>query len=223
MVKPGRGRALSGEADKPRWGQPGVGGVRANPARRPARAQPDRRLTFAWRYTYVRSTASRCRRVGEYAINDDGVTEARMPSRASTSSARSAMSIWPNAVGWTWSVITRLRAPQRPQVDHERSHLVGDPRDQPRSGPPTLAPARGRPRSSGAVIVSTRSQRSDKKRSATRNAASKAAGIPVHRAHVVDPDVQAADVIPRAHGATAATNAGICPRTTSDTHAPSTA
>ena len=76
-----------------------------------ARSTADRALTFAWRYTYVQSPWSRWRRPTEYEISEEGRTATRIPSRSRTASARSAMSIWPNAVGWTWSVITRLRAP----------------------------------------------------------------------------------------------------------------
>ena len=40
-----------------------------------------------------------------------------IPSAASTSSARSAIAIWPNAVGCTWSAITQVAGAEVAQVE----------------------------------------------------------------------------------------------------------
>jgi len=88
-----------------------------------------------------------------------------MPSRSSTASARSAMAIWPNAVGWTWSAIS-TRRPWKPVRSTTSAPVARAQRSMIAFASCTFAPARGRPRSSGIVAVSVRSQRAARKASA---------------------------------------------------------
>ena len=87
----------------------------------------------------------------------------------------------------------------------------------------TLAPARGRPRSSGIVAVSVRSQRRRATRAPRRAPPRRRTG-PSRAAHVVGADVEAAEVERRRAGAAArASKAGICSSRTVRTLAPSVA
>ena len=91
--------------------------------------------------------------------------------RASTSSARSAIATWPNAVGWTASTITRLRAPKSRRSQTSAPCLAAARSIAPFASS-TAAPARGRPRSSGSVQTSRRSQRRSRNASASQRSRS---------------------------------------------------
>ena len=99
-------------------------------------------------------------------------------------------------MGCTWSAITRLRAPncRRSSTSAPASAAA---RSTTRSSSSTFAPARGRPRSSGAVRVSTLSQRSPRNASASLEWWLEGGRIPVRRADVVHADVEAAELVAR--------------------------
>ena len=146
-----------------------------------------------------------------------GRTRASHAVAASTSSARSAIAIWPNAVGWTWSAITRLRAPKPLRSSTSAPASAAATRTITAFSSRTLAPARGPPkvqrRRRGQHPIAALAPGS---RAPREIVPSKRPGVPVERAHVVDADVQAAEVVAASAGAAARREkAGICSPTTS--------
>ena len=111
--------------------------------------------------------------------------------RRAPRSARSAIHTCPNAVGCTWSVITRLRAPKSAQVERRVSPRREDDRVR------LVDPARAR----APEVLRDRHQQhpvaalAQEARRPARGSAANASASQSQRAHVVDADVQAADVV----------------------------
>ena len=170
--------------------------VAARAARRADHRGPQRHLERPVDVGPVALQRAQRRRARRVRSSVDGRTRTSIPSAASTSSARSAIATCPNAVGCTWSAITRLRAPK------SRRSSTSAPWRAAASmiafASTTVAPARGRPRSSGIVTHEhplAAPARGTRARPRGRRA--NASGVPVRRAHVVDADVQAAEVVAR--------------------------
>ena len=115
---------------------------------------------------------------------------------SSTSSARSAIHTCPNAVGCTWSVITRLRAPK------SRRSSTSAPCARAAASMIALASSHRRARARAAEVerdrdheqpVAARGQRGER----DRVVGGEGARVPVRGAHVVDARVQAAEVVAR--------------------------
>ena len=126
-------------------------------------------------------------------ISVDGATRTSSPSAASTDSARSAIHTCPNAVGCTWSTITRLRAPKIAQVEQQRAALARRGLDH-RVGRldacrPRTAEVK-RERDQQQPVAARRQDVEDR-----RVVGGERRRVPVRPAHVVDPHVQAADVV----------------------------
>src|SRR3954452_19115860 len=169
------------------------------PSRSRARFAAASALTFACRYAYVKSPRSRPQRDVSYRINSEGRVRACSPSRSSTPSARSAIAIWPNAVGWTWSAIS-TRRPRKPARSTTKVPVA---RAQPSPialASRTFAPARGRPRASGIGAGGAEAERDGRVeralaapvRDAERVAEDALVGerVPVEAADVVRADVE---------------------------------
>ena len=167
------------------------------------------------------SARSRVRSPGEISVL--GRTRTSIPSAASTSSARSAIAHLAERGRVHVVGHHQVAGAEVAQVEHERpvrARRAGDDR----VGLLDRAPARGRPRSSGIVTTSTRSQRAASAASALAWSARERFRIPVGRAHVVDARVQAADVVARVRaGGARLSSAGTCSWATCAARAPSTA
>ena len=140
-----------------------------------------------------------------------------MPSAASRSSARSAIAICPNAVGCTWSAISRLRAPKprrsstsAPCRRAEASIAAFDLCHLGAGARAAEVERHGR----GQHAVAALGQEAER----LVVAALEALALPVERAHVVDADVEAAEVV-----AARRRRPGPARASTSSTRAPSAA
>ena len=160
--------------------------VSAVPARARRRAGAGRRASITPQRAAKRA---RARREPWTSMSEDG-------SRAAPSAraARSAISSWPRAVGWTASGSSH-GAPARSSSSASAAPWSTATARTMALAARGLGAARGRPRSAGSVHSSSRSLHAASAAALARSASLVGAGVPVQRARVVDADVEAGDVV----------------------------